>query len=702
MKDGWVTKSELEKITGMSAGTIARILRDRKCEWSSDECTTPGGKQMVVLINPLSIPREYLAKYLEYHTGQVKGKPDSNISDYADWQVRTAIERRARLQSIRNKMPDARYQSLLSKNRNQKTIELKKLCRAEKISVATFYRWDKAEKEDGIEALIPGWGKKNGHLKNLETPQKQFLISVYGDQSQPKIAECWRMLVDYSLEKGLPAPSISTTRRFIGDLPENFKALHRKGAKYYQDKHEYYCQRDYESLKSNAIWCSDHHQLNIYVKDRDGRKGFPWFTVWQDLASRKIVGWWLQVRAANSRTIAGAFRHAVLKAGIPERTYVDNGKDYRSRFIGGGADRRKKIPRKLPHSIRDMARNDIGRIDLDMETKGIFMELDVQPIYAWPYHPQSKPTERFFRTLDEQFSKKFEGYRGHNVDNRPEKLQAHIKNGKVMDISELENLLSIYINERYNLAPHKGDGMERRSPNLAWQDKLGTQRALETPAVLDLLMMPVEQKKVGRIGVTLFGKPYYAAELTFYKGREVDVRYDPHDLSKILVFERNGKKICEAVNQERMSWNPSKEDIEKLQKIRKDEKKALKDVYRFAREKVEMPDIRKRIKAGHNTYAGPGGSEDRKKAETEKVKTRFDDDPRGFPPRKSRLPLQSGAYSVTKTRSGGKSGLRDEDVAAINTSTGRASPFPPPGAAPSEDEPCDWKTFADEEEEEDE
>ncbi len=700
MTERWLTKTELNKIIGISIGTIKRLLKEGKCKFRDDEISTPGGKQTVVLIDPFSLPPEYQEKYIEQQIKKTRNNPDSNISDYADWQVRTAIERMSKLQSIRNKLADFKDKKI---NKGKGTDYLKQLCSAEGINKGTFYRWDKAacrhgaEKEDGIEALIPGWGKKNGHLKNLEPPQKQFLISVYGDQSQPKIAECWRMLVDYSLEKGFPAPSINTTRRFIGDLPENFKDLHRKGAKYYQDKYEYHTLRDYTSLKSNAIWCSDHHQLNIYVKDRDGRKGFPWFTVWQDLASRKIVGYWLQVRAANSRTIAGAFRHAVLKAGIPERTYVDNGKDYRSRFIGGGADRKRK-----------------NIIDLDMETKGIFMELGVQPIYAWPYHPQSKPTERFFRTLDEQFSKKFEGYRGHNVGNRPEKLQAHIKNGKVMDISELDELLLIYINERYNLAPHKGDGMERRSPNLAWQDKLGTQRALENPAVLDLLMMPIEQKKVGRLGINLFGGQYYAQGLFWWKGKEVDVRYDPHDLSKILVFERNGKKICEAVNQERMSWNPSKEDIEKIQKIRKDEKKALKDVYRFAREKVELPDIRKRIKAGHNTYAGPGGSEDRPKTKEEKLKTRFDDDTGnqvqddsngrencegifdGLPAR----PMAGGEAPGNNNARGITFPTRDEDVAAINTSSRRASPLPPPGAAhDDEDEPCDWKTFADEEEE---
>ena len=676
MKDGWVTKTELSKIPGISIGTIRRLLRDGKCESSSDDRATSGGTQTVVLINPYSLPKEYLEKYIAYHVEQEKNSPDSDLNDYATWQIHTAIERRAQLQSIRNKLAAFKDKKI---NKGKTTDYLSRLCIDERVTMATFYRRDKAEKEGGLVALVPGWGKKNGHLKDFSAEQKQYFISVYGDQSQPKVVECHRLLCDYSGEKGLPLPTISTIRRFVNSLPVNFKDLFRRGPTYYQNKHEYHALRDYSGLKSNDVWCSDHHQLNIYVKDRDGYKGFPWFTVWQDMASRKINGYYLQVRTANSRTIAGAFRHAVLRNGIPEKTYIDNGKDYRSRLIAGGSLRKRK--------------NTIG---IDAETQGIFMELGVTPIYAWPYHPQSKPTERFFRTLDEQFSKKFEGYRGRNIANRPEQLNEHVKNGKVMEIAELENLLNIYLFERYNRAPHGGDGMEGRSPDLAFQDKLDKQRTLSNPAVLDLLMMPVERKKVGRMGVTLFGGKYYHADMFLYKGSEVDIRYDPRDLSKILVFERNGKKICIAVNQERMSWNPSKEDIEKIQGIRKEERTALKKVYQFARDKTDLPTLQKRIKAGHNSYAGPEGSVDRKKTETEKTKTRFDKD----------MTQQDKDITHDDQVKGNRRDFHSFHPQGVETTEDRA-PHQPSDTEAEDDvlvneEPSDWKTFNDEEEGDDE
>jgi hypothetical protein len=61
-----------------------------------------------------------------------------------------------------------------------------------------------------------------------------------------------------------------------------------------------------------------------------------------DMRTRSLVGWCISF-APNSRTIAMALHHAILpkndpafpQHGLPSSVYIDNGKDYRSKYLNG-------------------------------------------------------------------------------------------------------------------------------------------------------------------------------------------------------------------------------------------------------------------------------------------------------------------------------------------------------------------------------
>ncbi len=53
---------------------------------------------------------------------------------------------------------------------------------------------------------------------------------------------------------------------------------------------------------------------------------------------------------------------------------------------------------------------------------GIYAMMGTAVSFAIPYHPQSKPIERFFDTMDCQFAKAFKTYCGKDVKRRPEAL----------------------------------------------------------------------------------------------------------------------------------------------------------------------------------------------------------------------------------------------------------------------------------------
>jgi transposase InsO family protein len=109
----------------------------------------------------------------------------------------------------------------------------------------------------------------------------------------------------------------------------------------------------------------------------------PWLTVWQDVRSRKVVGWELFVGDPCTDNIILAFRRAVMKHGVPESVWTDNGRDYDSWALQGRT-------KKERHAAR-------GRFD-SPRLHGIFAQLKVQAHNVQPYHGQSKPVERFFGT----------------------------------------------------------------------------------------------------------------------------------------------------------------------------------------------------------------------------------------------------------------------------------------------------------------
>ena len=69
-------------------------------------------------------------------------------------------------------------------------------------------------------------------------------------------------------------------------------------------------------------------------------------TFWYDLGTRTWVGRHVAL-VPNSDTIALALRGGILRFGIPQELYIDNGKDYRCHYLNGSSQVSRNVTLSL-------------------------------------------------------------------------------------------------------------------------------------------------------------------------------------------------------------------------------------------------------------------------------------------------------------------------------------------------------------------
>jgi len=188
---------------------------------------------------------------------------------------------------------------------------------------------------------------------------------------------------------------------------------------------------------------------------------------------------------------------------------------------------------------------------------GIYAMLDVGVSFSIKYHPQSKPLERFFKTLDLQFSKTVPTYCGENADRKPTDLKRLLQSdreiARAYNLEDFATLLGEYVETVYNRAPHSGAGMEGKSP-LAVLATRSSRRVLKDGVADLLLRVWSGQLVIGKNGVKFNGMWYgqWDSELLMRQGRKVRVAYDPDDLRTVHVYDAISMKLITTAEQNEM------------------------------------------------------------------------------------------------------------------------------------------------------
>jgi hypothetical protein len=278
----------------------------------------------------------------------------------------------------------------------------------------------------------------------------------------------------------------------------------------------------------------------------------PWLTAWMDMRSRLIVGWCITGHDPNQNSILSALRGAILEHGIPERLYVDNGKDFDSYVFHG----RSKWQRRH------------GKVQLNpAHVCGILNHLDVKAKFCWAYHGQSKPIERFFGTLEGGWCHTWPTWIGNSPQTRPEDAWARINAGEAPALADFVESFRAWLANNYQHpnSQHGGDGMDGGSPLVVYEDSWkGHSKRTTSAAMLDLLLCKQTQPtKVGKNGVTYRGLRYgqYSPELFQHFGQEVYLRVDERDITSVQVWSPDDKLICVAPANDKVPANADEQTL---------------------------------------------------------------------------------------------------------------------------------------------
>lgn len=238
----------------------------------------------------------------------------------------------------------------------------------------------------------------------------------------------------------------------------------------------------FEAEAANQQWQGDICHGSAAL--HEGKMVKAKWVCWQDDHSRQVMD--LQAFPDERfPVIEASLKRAILKYGRPERILVDNGKVYSG------------------HAFT-LACSQLG----------------IHKIHAAPYRPQTKgKIEKFFQFFRRRFL------------NEIEQLPP-------MELERLNQLAAAWL-DTYHERPHRG--LQHLSPRDRFSPLSFRPVTLQ---VLEESFWQWEVRKVSPQGQIDFYKGQYFVDVTL-AGQTVIVRYDPFDLSRIVIW-RDGQKLTEA------------------------------------------------------------------------------------------------------------------------------------------------------------
>lgn len=438
------------------------------------------------------------------------------------------------------------------------------------LSVDSLYRKWKAIRRQDYDGLVDKRGRHRLGQNSIPELVWELFKYYYLDENQHAIKQCVNFAT-WWCEKEMPEllpeiPSYHAFVRAVKTIPFAVMKYWREGDKAYEDDAAPYITRLYEDLEVNEVWVADNHTIDVISKDDQTDKLHRLYvTMFQDVRSRKAVGWYITDRP-NSDAVLYALRKAILKHGIPRYIYTDNGREFLC-FDVGGRGRRKT------------AKND------DHTPPPIFTRLGIGFWNAKVRNGRSKIVERLFRELKDKCSRVFPGFVGGNVLEKPEKVKSEVKskNKLVLD-KKLEETFDSYMDGIFNKTPHSGAGMHGRTPEEVHAEELVTVRRASEEDLNLMLLRSTRMQTVREKGVylELYGTKNYYWNSDFklkYEGKRVYMRYDPDHLETVRVYNEKDEFLCvvPADNDTTLTYHATKEELQRANAKIKRHKKVVKE-----------------------------------------------------------------------------------------------------------------------------
>ena len=460
--------------------------------------------------------------------------------------------------------------SKLSKvNATEKFVQLQQVANPEiNISKSILYRKKKALKEDDLAGLIDNRGSWKKGTSTIPDVAWDCFMSFYLDEAQHPIKACYEyteMWLKQEAPELLPLPTYSAFYRKVqNDIPKPLEIMGREGMKAFRDRCAPYIKRTYEGMVSNEWWIADNHTFDVQTKGADGSVHRLYLTAFFDARSGIFTGCYVTSAPSSQATLI-ALRKGIMKYGIPEKIYVDNGREFLTFDVGGLGHRTKKSQK--------------GKFT----PPPVFERLGIKMTNALVRNAKAKIIERRFRDVKDRLSRLFPTYTGGNVVERPERLKFVLKDDDKIPTDEeftnaVEDILTYYMNEKpYSGAVSSDSGKTRMQ---VYRENLKEKRVASELDLNLMLMRSTRSQKVGRRGVhlTIAGEKidYYNDELILnYFGKDMYCRYDPEDISTVRVYDLQDNYIMTVPvdNDAVLAYGSSKDAVAKaLRKVKSFEK----------------------------------------------------------------------------------------------------------------------------------
>lgn len=467
------------------------------------------------------------------------------------------------------------WQEYCARSKLQKVAATEKFIEAQKIvnpdivlSKTQLYRKAKAIKEDNLQGLIDNRGHWKKGTSTIPDEAWQVFMSYFLDEAQHPIKACYdytEMFFEQEAPQFLPLPSYTAFYRKVQEaIPKPVEILGREGVKAFRDRCAPYIRRTYEDMASNEWWIADNHTFDVQTKGENGKPHRLYLTAFFDARSGVFTGCYV-TNAPSSQSTLIALRKGIIKYGIPQNIYVDNGREFLTYDIGGLGHRQKKSTKNK------------------FAPPPVFERLGIKMTNAIVRNAKAKIIERRFRDVKDRISRLFPTYTGGNVVERPERLKKVIKEDKDIptdyDFTKaVEEILTYYMNEQpYNGAVNSDKGKTRMQ---VYTENLQEKRVASELDLNLMLMRSTRSQKVTRRGVhlTINGEQvdYYTDDLILnYIDKSVYCRYDPEDISTVRIYDLEDNYIMTAptANDTVLAYGSSKEAVgQALSKVKQFEK----------------------------------------------------------------------------------------------------------------------------------
>ena len=437
-------------------------------------------------------------------------------------------------------------------------------------SIDTLYRRWKSIKQNDLDGLIDKRGKWKKGKSDIQPEAWDAFLYFYLQEAQHPMMKCYEymklLLREDHPDLVADIPSYTTfTRRVKSDIPEAVEVLGREGQKAFRDRCAPYIRRTYESMASNEWWIADNHTFDVITQGDNGQRHRLHLTAFFDARSGIFTGCHVTENPCSQATLI-ALRKGILKYGIPENIYVDNGREFLTFDIGGLGHRKKK-----PKDGQER-----------FEPPPVFERLGIKMTNAIVRNAKAKIIERRFRDVKDHLSRLFDTYTGGNVLEKPERLKGVLKNGEIpLDgtfTQAVEELLDWYFNQQ----PYGGEVVaDRGKPRQqVYNENLYTKRVAGAEDLYLMLMRSARPQKVTRRGVHLdiAGQrlDYWNDDMLMnLLGKQVYFRYDPDDLSEVRVYDLEDRYIMTVPvdNTAVLTYGASRGDVkEAMGKVRRMER----------------------------------------------------------------------------------------------------------------------------------